>query len=36
MEGFRKMTDKHTKEELKSGQELGDIIRSFLDHIDKT
>ena len=30
------MTDKHTKEELKSGQELGDIIRSFLDHIDKT
>ena len=36
MEGFRKMTDKHTKEELKSGQELGNIIRSFLDHIDKT
>ena len=36
MEGFRKMTDKHTKEELKSGQELRDIIRSFLDHIDKT
>ena len=30
------MTDKHTKEELKSGQELGDIIRSFLNHIDKT
>ena len=30
------MTDKHTKEELKSGQELGNIIRSFLDHIDKT
>ena len=36
MERFRKMTEKHTKEELKSGQELGDIIRSFLDHIDKT
>ena len=36
MERFRKMTDKHTKEELKSGQELGNIIRSFLDHIDKT
>ena len=30
------MTDKHTKEELKSGQELGDIMRSFLKHIDKT
>ena len=30
------MTDKHTKEELKSGQELIDIIRSFLDLIDKT
>ena len=30
------MTDKHTEEELKSGQELGDIIKSFLDHIDKT
>ena len=27
---------KHTKEELESGKELGDIIRSFLDHIDKT
>jgi len=26
----------HTEEELKSGQELGDIMRSFLDHIDKT
>ena len=27
---------KHTKEELECGKELGDIIRSFLDHIDKT
>ena len=30
------MTDKHTKEEIKSSKELGDIMRSFLDHIDKS
>ena len=37
IDGKNKPTpDKHTKEELKSAQELGDIMRSFLKHIDKT
>jgi len=34
VERFRKMTDKHTKEEIKHSKELGDIIENFCDHID--
>jgi len=37
IDGKNKQTpDKHTKEEIKSSKELGDIMRSFLNHIDKS